>query len=230
MRTVNLFILCLSATLTAPALAGGVQIGRTRVIYDINKKEVELALINRDRELPWLVQSWVDTGDGKTRGPFIITPPLFRLDAQKEQSLRITWTGAPLADDRESMFYLNVRTIPANEKGSEDKNVLRLIFKTRLKLFFRPAALAGTPAETCKNLSFSRSGNTLMVTNGGPYYSVFESLQLGATRLDNIELVAPKSQAQFALPTNASGNSVSWRCVTDYGNASAAYSAALQAN
>lgn len=230
MRTVNLFILYLAVTFTAPALAGGVQIGRTRVIYDINKKEVELALINRDRELPWLVQSWVDTGDGKTRGPFIITPPLFRLDAQKEQSLRITWTGVPLADDRESLFYLNVRTIPANEKGAEDKNVLRLIFKTRLKLFFRPAALAGTPAETCKNLSFSRSGNTLMVTNRGPYYSVFDSLQLGATRLDNIELVAPKSQAQFALPTNTSGNSVSWRCVTDYGNASAAFSAALQAN
>ena len=230
MRLTLFLIFCLCGTIITPVWAGGVQIGRTRIIYPGDKKEVELALINRDNDLPWLVQSWVDSGDGKTRGPFIITPPLFRLDAQKEQSLRITWTGAPLADDRESLFYLNVRTIPANEKGSEDKNVLRLIFKTRLKLFFRPAALAGTPAETCKNLSFSRSGNTLMVTNGGPYYSVFESLQLGATRLDNIELVAPKSQAQFALPTNASGNSVSWRCVTDYGNASAAFSAALQAN
>ena len=128
------------------------------------------------------------------------------------------------------MFYLNVRTIPANEKGSEDKNVLRLIFKTRLKLFFRPAALAGTPGETCKNLSFSRNGNQLVITNGGAYYSVFDSLQLGTTRLDNIELVAPESQAQFALPASASGNRVSWRCVTDYGNASAAFSAALQAN
>lgn len=96
--------------------AAGIQIGRTRVIYDANKKEVALSLTNTEKELPWLIQSWIDTGDGKTRGPFIVTPPLFRLEPQKEQNLRITWSGQALPTDRESLFYMNVRTIPAMKK------------------------------------------------------------------------------------------------------------------
>jgi len=228
MRLTLFLIFCLCGTIITPVWAGGVQIGRTRIIYPGDKKEVELALINRDNDLPWLVQSWVDTGDGKTRGPFIITPPLFRLDAQKEQGLRIAWTGAPLATDRESLLFLNVRTIPASEKGSEDKNVLRLIFKTRLKLFFRPAGLDGTPAQSCAGLTFRRTGDTLSVTNAGAFYSVFDSLQLGGHRLDSLELVAPKSASQVVLPAGVVGQNISWRCITDYGNASASHSATLQ--
>lgn len=111
------------------AHAGGVQIGRTRVIYNANDKEEALPIINKGADTPWLVQSWVDTGDGKTRGPFIITPPLFRLDPQKEQSLRIIWSGVPLPENRESLFYINVRTIPASDKANKDSNMLRLIYK-----------------------------------------------------------------------------------------------------
>jgi P pilus assembly chaperone PapD len=84
----------------------------------------------------------------------LLSPPLFRLDAQKEQSLRIAWNGSSLPEDRESLFYMNIRTIPATAKEDSDKNMLRLIYKTRLKLFWRPSGLKGTPGDTCKNLHF----------------------------------------------------------------------------
>ena len=113
MRTSLLFLLCLPVITSSFCHAAGIQIGRTRIIYDAAKKEVALPLTNSEKELPWLIQTWTDTGDGKTRGPFIVTPPLFRLDPQKEQSLRITWNGSPLPKDKESLFYLNVRTVPA---------------------------------------------------------------------------------------------------------------------
>ncbi|WEF29376.1 molecular chaperone [Klebsiella aerogenes] len=207
--------------------AAGVQIGRTRVIYDANKKEVSLPLVNKDSELPWLVQSWTDTGDGKTRGPFIVTPPLFRLDAQKEQSLRIAWNGAALPLDQESLFYLNVRTIPGTAKEDRDKNVLRLNYKTRLKLFWRPKTLSGTPGETCEKLRFVRQGNRLTVINDGAFYSVFDSLKLGNVALNNADMVAPKSSVQLSIPQNATEHTAHWRCITDYGSASSQHTAAL---
>lgn len=207
--------------------AAGIQIGRTRLVYDASKKEISLPLLNNDKELPWLIQAWTDNGDGKTRGPFIVTPPLFRLDPQREQSLRISWNGTALPDDRESLFYMNVRTIPATAKEDESKNVLRLIYKTRLKLFWRPKSLSGTPMEACKNLRFQREGNRLIVKNEGAYHSVFDSLRLGNIELKEAELVAPKSQAAITLPANASGSNVSWRCITDYGNASDKYTSTL---
>ncbi|MCF8583504.1 molecular chaperone [Enterobacter asburiae] len=227
MRILLRVLLCIPVIASAFCHAAGIQIGRTRIIYDAAKKEVALPLQNNDKELPWLIQSWTDTGDGKTHGPFIVTPPLFRLDPQKEQSLRITWNGTTLAGDKESLFYMNVRTVPATATDEGDKNVLRLIYKTRLKLFWRPVGLSGTPSESCKNLRFARHGQQLTVINEGAFYSVFDSLALGAHKVEKADMVAPKSRADIPLPDNAQGTSVTWRCITDYGNASEKYTATL---
>ncbi|RKR64104.1 P pilus assembly chaperone PapD [Yokenella regensburgei] len=208
--------------------SSGIQIGRTRVIYEANKKEVALPLTNKDSQSPWLIQSWVDTGDGKTRGPFIITPPLFRLDPQKEQSLRIAWNGTPLPADRESLFYLNVRSIPAVGKDEEDKNVLHLIYKMRMKLFWRPQGLDGTPGEGCKNLHFKSDAGTFSVLNNSRYFIIFDSLKVGSTALDDIEMVPPLGQVSHPLPMAAGNSQVVWHCITDYGNASARYSAPVE--
>lgn len=227
MRTAVKLLLCLPVMASTFCHAAGIQIGRTRIIYEAAKKEAALPLKNSESELPWLIQSWTDTGDGKTRGPFIVTPPLFRLDPQKEQSLRITWNGQPLVTDRETLFYLNVRTVPATPDDEVDKNVLRLIYKTRLKLFWRPVGLDGTPAESCKNLRFVRHGQQLTVINDGAFYSIFDSLTLGTQKVEKADMVGPKSNAVIPLPANARGINVSWRCITDYGNASEKYSSNL---
>lgn len=217
-------IFCLNLNLCQ---AAGIQIGRTRVVYDAANKEVALTLKNDEQELPWLIQAWTDTGDGKTRGPFIVTPPLFRLDPQKEQNLRITWNGAPLPEDRESLFYMNVRTIPATAKDDQQQNVLRLIYKTRLKLFWRPKGLSGSPDENCENLTFKMNGELLQVVNAGNYFNVFDSLSIGTTAIKNADIVAPKSTASFPVPAHASVSNVTWRCITDYGNASSKFTAAV---
>ncbi|WP_395304064.1 molecular chaperone [Enterobacter sp. ECC-019] len=220
-------LLCIPVIASPLCHATGVQIGRTRIIYDAAKKEVALPLQNKDNELPWLIQSWTDTGDSKTRGPFIVTPPLFRLDPQKEQSLRITWNGTTLASDKESLFYLNVRTVPAMAEDENDKNVLRLIYKTRLKLFWRPVGLSGTPSDSCKNLRFARHGQQLTVINTGAFYSIFDSLALGAHKVEKADMVGPKSSVTIPLPDTAQGTGVTWRCITDYGNASEKYTSTL---
>lgn len=121
MRISSLLLLCIPVITSTISHAAGIQIGRTRIIYEAGKKEIALPLVNKDHSLPWLVQSWTDTGDGKTRGPFIVTPPLFRLDPEKEQSLRIAWNGAALPENKESLFYMNIRTIPATAKEDDDK-------------------------------------------------------------------------------------------------------------
>lgn len=217
----SLFVVMFGMILFSSSLsyATGIQVGRTRLIYDASKKEISLPLMNNDKELPWLIQSWTDTGDGKTKGPFIVTPPLFRLDPQKEQSLRIAWDGTAQPVDRESLFYMNVRTIPATAKEDADKNVLRLIYKTRLKLFWRPKNLSGTPNESCKNLQFLRKNDRLTVKNDGNYFTVFDSLKVGNTAIRQADLVAPKSSVELPMAGNGVGSQVSWRCITDYGNA-----------
>ncbi|WP_447852693.1 fimbrial biogenesis chaperone [Enterobacter mori] len=120
-----------------------------------------------------------------------------------------------------------MRTVPATAADEEDKNVLRLIYKTRLKLFWRPVGLSGTPSESCKNLRFVRHGQQLTAINDGAFYSVFDSLALGAQKVEKADMVGPKSSVAIPLPNGAQGTSVTWRCITDYGNASEKYTSPL---
>lgn len=115
----------------------GVIIGGTRVIYNEGNKDVSISVENPDK-IPYLIQSWIDNIDEKKQSDFTITPPLFRLNAEKTNALRIFLTENKLPNDRESLFWLNIKTIPATERT---ENSLQIAFKTQMKLIYRPKAL-----------------------------------------------------------------------------------------
>lgn len=110
------FIACLTGVINS--VQAGVLIGGTRVIYDGAKKEAAISVTNEDKDAPYLIQSWVDNFDthNANKVPFMITPPLFRLDGGKESSLRILFTGNKLPQDHESIYWLNIKSIPSSQK------------------------------------------------------------------------------------------------------------------
>ena len=94
----------------------GVVISGTRVIYQAKEREVTVKLSN-EGDAPALVQVWLDTGNpnampDESKVPFTLSPPLFRLDPKKGQSLRLIYTQEPLPQDKESLFWLNVLEVP----------------------------------------------------------------------------------------------------------------------
>lgn len=159
-RKTTLAILALVSVMSAAK--AGVIIGGTRVIYDGNKKESSLSVNNPD-SVPYLIQSWVESPDGGAeKAPFIITPPLYRLDKGQQNVMRIVRAGA-LAEDKESLFWLNIKSIPSAERRD---NTLQIAVKTRIKLIYRPAALKKTtPEEQVDRLQWRVSGNVIQVTN-----------------------------------------------------------------
>lgn len=223
LRTIFTLALIASSTL---ANAEGIQLGRTRVIYDANKKEASLPLINSEKELPWLIQSWVLNADNKTRAPFIITPPLFRLDPKSEQTLRIMKSDNITQTNVESLYYLIIRMIPASDKQNQQSNVLNIIYKTQIKLFFRPKGLEGSAEDACKNLHFRQSGQQLVIENTSHFYTVFSSLTLGSKKVQ-ADMVAPQSSVTLPLNAHIATSSASWHCINDFGGETPAYTAAL---
>ena len=163
-RTFAVILTLLCSFCIGQALAGGIVLQRTRVIYDASRKEAALPVANKGAETPYLLQSWVDNIDGKSRAPFIITPPLFRLEAGDDSSLRIIKTADNLPENKESLFYINVRAIPAKKKSDDvNANELTLVFKTWIKMFFRPAHLKGRVNDAWKSLEFKRSDHSLNI-------------------------------------------------------------------
>lgn len=217
-RYAHIVLALLLAVFTAQAQAG-IVIGGTRVIYHGDKKETSAAIRNPDEAGVWLVQSWVDGGTKGSKAPFIVTPPLFRINPGEENVLRIVRTGGRLPQDRESVFWLNVKSIPATDDSKPHNNVLQVVVKSRLKLFYRPAALAGEPETAYHNLSAARSGNRLTISNPTPYYITLFTLKVDGQEIKEADMVPPKGSASFTLPS-ATASSVSWQAISDYGGVS----------
>ncbi|WP_235427143.1 fimbrial biogenesis chaperone [Yersinia aldovae] len=102
------------------AAYAGVIITGSRLIYDSSKKEASVAVRNPDEGTPYLIQSWVDnySSNNTQKTPFIVTPPLFRLDGKQENILRIMLTGGALPNDKESIFWVNIKAIPATQRNA----------------------------------------------------------------------------------------------------------------
>ena len=155
-----IFYLIISASAHA---AGGIALGATRIIYPADAKQTAVWIRNSHTNERFLVNSWIENSSGVKEKSFIITPPLFVSEPKSENTLRIIYTGPPLAADRESLFWMNVKTIPSVDKNAlNGRNVLQLAILSRMKLFLRPIQLQELPAEAPDTLKFSRSGNYIM--------------------------------------------------------------------
>ncbi len=114
-------------------------ISGTRVIFPAAEKEVSIRTNNKGVQ-PALVQVWVD--DGKTNAninsmklPFMVTPPVFRVEPGKGQTVRMIYNGMALPQNKESVFWFNMLEIPAVKKEGNTQNKLELAFRTRIKVF-----------------------------------------------------------------------------------------------
>ncbi|MGP2872363.1 fimbrial biogenesis chaperone, partial [Serratia ureilytica] len=103
--------------------SASVTLGGTRIVYEESKKEANISVSNQDKNSPVLIQTWVEnfSPDDKKEVPFIVTPPLFRLEAEQENILRIIYSGDNLPQHKESIYWLSVRSIPSTQKSKENK-------------------------------------------------------------------------------------------------------------
>lgn len=209
------------ALMTANA---GVIIGGTRVIFEGAKKEATINITNPDNT-PYLIQSWIDMQDGVSgKAPFIITPPLYRLDGGQKNLERIVMTSS-LPQEQESLFWLNIKAIPS---ASKQMNALQIAVKTRIKLIYRPEGLrASTPEEQANKLTWQQSGNAIQVNNPTPYVINFNEITLGGRKLDDVTYVLPGASARFSLPEGVSGHSLTFKVINDYGSPGTAHQASF---
>ncbi|MDD7995986.1 molecular chaperone [Kosakonia radicincitans] len=207
----------LSLIFCCASAQAGVVLGGTRIIYEEGKKEVSIDIENKG-SVPYLIQSWVENQDGVKTSDFLVTPPLFRLDGDKKNALRIFKLVKELPVDRESLFFLNAKSIPG---GMPDSNTLQIAIRNRLKLIYRPTALKKeTPENRTEELIWSRTGNKLKVTNPGPYYQNFMFIKINDKdiELKDKNYAAPFTDTWFDIGA-INGNQISWKIINDYGSA-----------
>lgn len=230
--------LCLSGVFSSGAWAE-VVINGTRIVFNANEKESAVQLKNNGKN-PYLLQLWMDNGDPKSRPgeakvPFVITPPIVRIDPHKGQAVRIMANAPVLPQDRESLFWFNMLEVPPKPtaKVNAGDNLLQLAFRTRIKFFYRPANLKPEPLAAYKNLKFDIANTNLIITNDSPYFITFNKLDIRKTKNSEIlatvekfpqRMVEPKGKITLPLtikkPTELNSGTLYYSVINDYGGES----------
>ncbi|RZT42957.1 fimbrial biogenesis chaperone [Cupriavidus agavae] len=222
--------------LAAHSTSASVVLTGTRVVYPAEDHEVTVKLTN-EGQAPALVQAWIDDGDAGTApdestAPFLIAPPLFRLEPQKGQSLRIIALDTSQPADRESVYYLNVLEVPpmGDASGDTASNTLQFALRSRVKLFYRPTGLAGRAddAPTRVTWRFARNAEgrpVLAAHNPSAFHITFTRVHatLGAREFSNADggMVAPGGTMEFAVgdgaPAEGQPDRVRFITINDFG-------------
>ncbi|WP_428986294.1 fimbria/pilus periplasmic chaperone [Serratia marcescens] len=213
------FLLAVISLFSAMTFAS-VVISGTRVIYSSEAKDVTVKL-NNVGKAPVLIQSWIDDGDmtakpENIRVPFILTPPINRVDPGKGQTLRLSYTGAALPMDKESVFWLNVLEIPAKKQLKDDASLLQMAFRSRIKLFFRPAGLNGDANDAAQKVTWSAAPGGVKAFNPTPYFVSLVSLAVNGKESEG-QMIAPHSSLMFNGIRAAAGTQIAIEFVNDYG-------------
>lgn len=226
-KTAMALALTFGTAITSYAHASVVMTG-TRVIYPAQAQEKMVQLTNQDTH-PYLVQVWLDTGNPNLTAqtadaPFLASPQVFRMNPNAGQVVRLVFTGSDLAKDRESLFYLNFVQMPAMKASELHANKLLLSVSSRMKLFYRPQALAGNPNALSQSLHFKLQGRAVTASNDSGYFATVRRADVVSRgksyAIAQESMVAPLSQAVWALPAGASaaaGDTVRLTLVNDFG-------------
>ncbi|MDX7879489.1 fimbrial biogenesis chaperone [Acinetobacter nosocomialis] len=226
-------MVCLQAVLASIGHAEIILHG-TRVIYPSDAREVSLQLSNNGTT-PSLVQAWIDDGNSKSTPdesnvPFIITPPISRVEPTKGQTLRITVlpSASQLNQNKESIFWLNVLDIPPKPEGKKQvnneplpNNFLQLAIRSRIKFFYRPANLKENIDTFSEKIQWVKNGETLLIKNPTPFYITMSSIfqEVNHQKIDLLKqglMLSPFSEDQIKLK-NSNITNMSFVYINDYG-------------
>lgn len=207
------------------AVQAAVALDRTRAILNEGEKSVSMSVTNQSKNTPYLAQGWLEDEQGnKVNSPLTVLPPVQRLEPDAKTQIKVQVLPAALAQlpkDKESLFYFNLREIPPR---SDKPNTLQIALQTRIKLFYRPQAIATTQHDLDnpwqEKITLQRQGDSYQVHNPTPYFVTI--VDGGSSKGANIVgfepvMVAPKSSAALKMAASKLGNAPVLTYINDWG-------------
>ncbi|KAB8313334.1 molecular chaperone [Erwinia endophytica] len=255
--TTSLVLGLLLAQGASPALAGqkpagpvrypGFGLGASRVVVMADDASTGQVIAMNNSDSVYLVQTRIWPADGltgypltrdgekKTAVPFLVTPPLKRLDSWSTMQLRILVTPANnLPADRESLFFLASKAIPSeapvtpaqSADGAAGSATMSMALQSFIKFYYRPKGLkphAIFDGDVAPRIRVSRTAdNHLHITNPTPYYLTFGVLTVDGKAVGpeaRRAMVPPMGGYDYPMPAGAParGGIVKWQLIDEFG-------------
>ncbi len=223
MKNIKMLSAVVMLSLFSQSTYAAIALDRTRVLYNEGERSVSMVLENENKSKPYLAQSWLENSqDEKINSPFVVTPPVQRIEAGNKSQIKIQALPAikTLPTDRESIYYLNVREIPPR---SDSPNVLQIALQTKIKMFYRPKSivvpnrLEANPME--KDFILEKQGGHYNIKNPSPYYLTITKVKKNNQEVEDFEAIMVEPFGQHSLGNNIIdlGETTKLEYINDFG-------------
>lgn len=217
-------VVLMSTVIFSQQASAAIALDRTRIIFSGDAKSTTTTISNQNKTLPYLAQAWVEDAKGtKIESPLTALPPLQRVEpgAKGQVKVQVTGNTAQFPQDRETLFYFNLREIPPK---ASTPNSLQIALQTRIKMFYRPAALTIKTGESNvyqKDITLTRQGDHYVINNPTGYFITIAkaSAAPGSNDIANFKAVMVEPKGSMTMPGDASalGSHPALTFINDWG-------------
>ncbi|MEJ4046758.1 fimbria/pilus periplasmic chaperone [Erwinia sp. SLM-02] len=200
-----------------------ISLQQSRVVFNGDKSSYSLLVINQNNHAPYLAQGWIEDEKGnREQGPLLVLPPIQRIEPGESSQVKIQALPAVklLRQDRETLFYLNLREIPP--KISEG-NTLQIALQNRIKVFYRPVALKNHELASPwhSKLMLTKRDTHWQITNPSEYYITLVDAQVSQNGAHIAKftpfMLAPGASEMLPGNINDYGKAPVFTYLNDYG-------------
>lgn len=208
------------------ARAAGFGIDSTRVILEQQAGSATVYFRNTS-DTPYLVRASVLDDKWKEVKGLVINPGIIRMDGDTKSAVRLLYSPSfTLPQDRESVFYLHCTVIASGAELDElpeiNKGTLKVAVGTRVKIFFRPPAIAAPKKENYQQLKFTKDSVSggLHVENPTPYHVSLLRISVDGDGIDiprEYHMIPPFGKQTYSIKENVSHHKIQWSVINDLG-------------
>ncbi len=214
---------------SAASVEGGLSFGGgSRYVLKEGRKK-ETMLISNDSNIPMLVQTTIDWGDGRASEdvPLAVSRPMLVLEPHESKAVEIYFQGSGLPRDRESFFLLSATGVPRITEPHH--NSMAVALRHRFKLFYRPAFASEHVEDVPEKLGWElrkasgAAGAAVVVSNPTLFYTTMTEVQALDAQggpcgepLNHI-MVAPLAEAALAELNCPAASVLTYQYIGDSG-------------
>ncbi|WP_099075445.1 fimbrial biogenesis chaperone [Proteus alimentorum] len=196
-----------------------IKINKDKFIF-IESKNQEIIEIKNNTDNDYFIQSWISHYDenNRTELPFMITPPLFKIENNEHYSLKIFKIDEIEKKDRETLYRVNIKRIPLLSDSDEDKNLLHISMNSVYNLIYRPISIEKNAVDAYKKIEFLKNKkHELIINNPTPYFITLMKISFNGVLFNNNSKTIPPFKKYNTKNIIKETGLIKWTAIDQYG-------------
>ncbi|WP_109419846.1 molecular chaperone [Proteus terrae] len=196
-----------------------IEINKDKFIFieSINQEIIE---ISNKTDNDYFIQSWITHYDKENNNeiPFMVTPPLFKIEKDENFSLKIFKIDKIKEEDREALYRINIKRIPILLNSDSNKNMLHVSVNSVYNLIYRPISIEKDAKNAYKKIEFFKNkNNEFIINNPTPYFITLSSISCDEVLIMNESKTIPPFKTYNTKKEISKNGKVKWKTFNQYG-------------